>query len=71
MRPSVSPPDPGDEFSTFRVLLMRVDYLRQLWREAAQAARDVGLAKEALAPGGRLFIPIWATTTLCLASLHV
>ena len=71
MRPSVAPPDPGDEVATLHVMLMRVDYLRQLWREAAKAARDTGLAVEALAPGGKLFIPIWATTTLCLASLHV
>ena len=71
MRASVSRPDPGDELATFRVLLMRVDYLRQLWREAAKAARDTGSVADAVAPGGALFIPLWAATTLCLASLYV
>ena len=71
MRASVSRPDPDDEFATLRVLLMRVDYLRRLWRDAAKAARDTGSAADAVAPGGALFIPLWAATTLCLASLYV
>jgi hypothetical protein len=71
MRASVSRPDPDDEFATLRVLLMRVDYLRRLWRDAAKAARDTGSVADAVAPGGALFIPLWAATTLCLASLYV
>jgi len=71
MRASVSRPDPGDEFATLRVLLMRVDYLRGLWREAAKTARGTGSVADAVAPGGALFIPLWAATTLCLASLYV
>src|SRR5262245_38342932 len=71
MRPSVSRPDPGDEVATLYMLLKRVDYLRQLWSEAAKAARDSGSVVDAVALEGPLFVPIWATATLCLASLHV
>ena len=66
-RHSVRPPDPGDERATLHFLFFRADYLRNLWHEASNSARDEGFD---LSLEGGHGIPIWVLTTLHLASLY-
>ena len=69
VRPSVAAPTPGDEFGTFHMVFMRADYLRTIWLEAAKGARDNKELNPLTLEGG-YGVPIWASVTLFLASLH-
>ncbi len=69
-RPSVPPPDPGDERATLHLLFARADYLRQRWLEASNdGAQALGVEAAASFESG-YSIPIWIYVTLHLASLY-
>jgi hypothetical protein len=68
-RPSVQSPAPGSELAHLHLLFIRADYLRQIWSEAAKDARKTD-SPDPLSLEGGYGVPIWASVTLFLASLH-